>query len=121
MWPFTAVFCFEITGGMPILKLMTTVAWQSERTRLRLGFAVLLLLIAQIAAVAHYIGHSTPDDTARCNICLHAGPSGSALLPSALPQAAFHAITSELVVIADRQVFRTYPAVYRSRAPPVSI
>jgi hypothetical protein len=121
MWPFAAVSRIAIRGRMPILNLMTTGAWQSERIRLRLGIAVLLLLIAQIAAVAHFIGHSTQGDTAGCNICLHAGQSGSALLPSAVPQVAFHATTSELVAIAGTQVFRTYPAVYRSRAPPVSI
>jgi hypothetical protein len=100
---------------------MTTRVWQTERTPLRLSLAVLLLLIAQIAAVAHFIGHSSQGDVASCNICLHAGQSGSALLPSSIPQVAFQATSSELVALADTQVFRTYSAVYRSRAPPVSI
>ena len=100
---------------------MTAGLGQSERTRLRLSLAVLLLLVAQIAAVAHFIGHSTQGETAGCNICLHAGQSGSALLPSAIPQVAFHSTSSELIAVAEAQVFRAYPAVYRSRAPPVSI
>jgi hypothetical protein len=100
---------------------MTTRAWQTERIPLRLSLAVLLLLIAQIAAVAHFIGHSAQGDVASCNICLHAGQSGSALLPSAVPQVAFHSNSSELVAVAETQILRTYLAVYRSRAPPVSL
>ncbi len=99
---------------------MTTRAWQTERIPLRLSLAVLLLLIAQMAAVAHFIGHSSQGDVAGCNICLHAGQSGSALLPSAVPQVAFQATSSAVVALAETQVFRTSPAVYRSRAPPVS-
>ena len=96
-------------------------SWQSEGKRLRLGLSVLLLLVAQIASVAHFIGHSAQGDTADCNICLHAGQSGGALLPSAVPQLAFHSTSSELVATVETQLFRNYPAVYRSRAPPVSI
>ena len=99
---------------------MTTRFWQTERTPLRLSLAVLLLLIAQIAAVTHFIGHSTQGDVAGCNICLHAGQSGSALLPGAIPQVAFQATSSAVVAVAETPIFRTYPAVYRSRAPPVS-
>ena len=106
---------------MPILKAMITGSWQSERNRLRLGLAVLLLLVAQIAAVAHFIGHSAQGDTTSCTICLHAGQSGGALLPGAVPQVAFQSTSSELVVVVETQIFRTYPTVYRSRAPPVSV
>ena len=95
--------------------------WQTEPNRLRLSLAVLLLLVAQIAQVAHFIGHSTQGDTAGCTICLHAGQSGGALLPSAVPPLALHSTSSELVATVETQIFRTYPAVYRSRAPPASI
>jgi hypothetical protein len=100
---------------------MNTGVWRSERTRLRLGFAVLLLLVAQIASIAHFIGHAAQGDNVDCNICLHAGQSGGALLPSAVPQPAFHSTNSELVATVETQILRTYPAVYHSRAPPVSI
>ena len=100
---------------------MITGRCHSERVRLRLSFAILLLVVAQIAAVAHFIGHSTQDSSAGCNICLHAGQSGSALQPSAVPQIAFHSTTSWVIAAPEAQIFRTYPAVYRSRAPPVSI
>ena len=106
---------------MPILIIMITGGWQFERARLRFSLAVLLLLVAQIAAVAHFIGHTAQGDTAGCNICLHAGQSGSALIPSAVPQLAFQSTTSEVITAVETQVFRTYPAVYPSRAPPVSI
>ena len=107
---------------MPILRDMTTDNWQSERTRFRLSLAVLLLLVAQIAAVAHFIGHAVQGDSVDCIICLHAGQSGTALLPGANPQIAFQPTTSTLVTALVSQRFRsTYPVVYRSRAPPVSI
>ena len=88
---------------------------------MRLGLAVLLLLVAQIAGVAHFIGHSAGGDTTGCTICLHAGQAGGALLPSALPQSVFQPTTSEVVPAVEGRIFRTYPGVYRSRAPPVSI
>ena len=81
MWSFAAVSRLDIPGRMPILKSVTTDVWQSERRRLRSGLAVLLLLVAQIAAAAHFIGHATQGEAADCNICLHAGQAGSALLP----------------------------------------
>ena len=106
---------------MPILRSMNTGVWRSERTRLRLGFAVLLLLVAQIASIAHFIGHAAQGDNVDCNICLHAGQSGSALPPSAIPQISFQSTNSEPVATVDTRIFSTYPAVYHSRAPPVSI
>ena len=96
-------------------------SWQSEGKRLRLGLSVLLLLVAQIASVAHFIGHSAQGEIAGCTICLHAGQSGSALIPSAIPQIVFQPATSEVVTTVEAQIFRTVPAVYRSRAPPLSI
>lgn len=98
---------------------MNTAVGQSAGYRLRLGLAVLLLLVAQIAAVAHFIGHAAEGDTESCTLCLHAGQSGSALLPSALPQTVFRPITSVVVTTVEAQISRTYPGVYRSRAPPL--
>ena len=104
---------------MPILKPMNTAGWQSEGNRLRLGLAVLLLLVAQIAAIAHFIGQSAEGETAGCSICLHAGQSGSALIPSAIPQVVFQPTTSTVATTVEAQIFRAVPAVYHSRAPPL--
>ncbi|MEO7385913.1 MAG: hypothetical protein ABIX37_03130 [Gammaproteobacteria bacterium] len=120
MWSFAAVFRLGHHTLDAYTQIMTTIDWQFERSRLRVGLAVLLLLVAQIAAAAHLVGHGTQGDTAGCNICLHAGQLGSALLPSALPQAAVQSTASELVGFTETQVFSTYPAVYRARAPPAS-
>lgn len=106
---------------MPILALMSAAGLQSEGMRLRLGLAALLLLVAQVAAVAHFIGHSAQGEAGGCNICLHAGQSGSALMPSASPQIEFQPTTSVLVTTVETQIFRSVPSIYRSRAPPVSI
>ena len=104
-----------------ILLVMTSRVWQRERTRLRLSLAVLVLLIAQLAAVAHFNGHSVLGDTSGCNICLHAGQSGSALLPDTIPQVAPQSISVEQVAAVETLIFRNNPTVYLSRAPPVFI
>jgi len=96
-------------------------AGASERTRGRLLFAAVALVILQVAAVSHLTGHSATGDNAGCAICIAASQSGSAVpaAPAALP--VFHSITSLVVEPVARPVSARVSASYRARAPPVSV
>lgn len=97
---------------------MTAGGWQPERVRLRLGLAVLLLVAAQLLAIAHYVGHAAEGDSAGCDICIVTGQAGGALLPSVIAHAPLPGTAGVAIATPDLTVPSASPSVYRSRAPP---
>jgi hypothetical protein len=92
----------------------------SGRPRRLALLALAFVMAAQAMALDHLIGHSARGDNAGCAICVSAGHAGSAIPASgtdvAIPRLANE---SDFPVVAG-QVSQSPPAVYRSRAPPVS-
>jgi len=81
-------------------------------------FAALLLIVLQIAAISHLVGHAAEGDAHSCELCLHTAHGGDALVAGSSAPATFHACLGRLIVDSERQVFSRHPSVYRARGPP---
>jgi hypothetical protein len=88
--------------------------------RWRLWIAASVLMVAQVAAVSHLIGHSAGGDNSRCAICLAVSHSGSALPVSPAAQPFFPSTVTLAVEPGTEPVSTRIVARYRARAPPVS-
>lgn len=93
---------------------------RAGRSRASALAGVVLLAVLQVLAVGHLIGHAATGDNGGCDVCVNAGHSGGALLPTVAVAPAFHArpVLRAFVPPSPTPVRPT--PVYRSRAPPVS-
>ncbi|MEO8223294.1 MAG: hypothetical protein ABI661_00670 [Gammaproteobacteria bacterium] len=96
-------------------------AGASPRARWRLQLAAVALVVLQVAAVSHLVGHSAAGGGAECAICLAATGSGNAIPAAAVAVATFQATTSEAVEFVASSPSIPSRASYRARAPPVSV
>jgi hypothetical protein len=80
--------------------------------------ALAFVLAAQTLALDHLIGHTATGHNTNCAICISASQAGNAI-PAGSP----HVNPPDLADTPElapqvRQIFRSPPAPYRSRAPP---
>lgn len=80
--------------------------------------AALLLTVLQVVAVNHLIGHATTGDTSNCELCLNAVHGGNALVTSATPAPAYHALAGRLTVIPELGFSSRTLTAHRARGPP---
>lgn len=90
----------------------------SPRRRLSVLLAALVLVVLQVVAVSHLIGHSASGDTGHCELCLNAVHGGAALVASAIPAPTFHGLTGRLILAPELRVSTRAPTVCRARGPP---
>jgi len=89
--------------------------------RWRLVLAAVLLVIAQLAMLAHLTGHAAAGDNAGCAVCLAAGNLGSAVPASAAAPPAVAAPPSLVATPGAEQPSARIVVAFRARAPPFSV
>lgn len=92
----------------------------SRSLRWQLSLAAGVLILAQLAAVSHLIGHTAAGENSGCAICLAAGAAGTTLPASDLTQVFVPSTATLAVEPATALVPTRLVARYRARAPPVS-